>query len=220
MRIQTFVDFIEESYLGGSRQPLYHLTYRLVYILDSDLLKCGKPSRATHGKDKSISVTRNIDFSHDGAGISEIIELDADKLIRAGIRPYPADEIGSVTKQDKTRNFSKSNFDEVKSGKRGTKHGLDLPTDPVLETEFEERIFQDIPNLGRYMMSINLQRSNSNRNRAFRNRALEIESKISEYLKKYPHIKVFEYDPENRRKRTDITYRFQDAQVNVTQSVE
>ena len=215
MKIKKFLDFITESYLEGSRQPLYHLTYRLVYILDSDLLKCGKPSRATHGKDKSISVTRNIDFSHDGALISEIIELDADKLIRAGIRPYPADEIGSVTKNDKTRNFSKSNFDEVKSGKRGTKHGLDLPTDPVLETEFEERIFQDIPNLGRYMMSINLQRPNSNRNRA-----LEVESKISEYLKKYPHIKVFEFDPENRRKKTDITYRFQDAQANVTQSVE
>jgi len=215
MKIKKFLDFITESYLEGSRQPLYHLTYRLVYILDSDLLKCGKPSRATHGKDKSISVTRNIDFSHDGALISEIIELDADKLIRAGIRPYPADEIGSVTKNDKTRNFSKSNFDEVKSGKRGTKHGLDLPTDPVLETEFEERIFQDIPNLGRYMMSINLQRSNSNRNRA-----LEVESKISEYLKKYPHIKVFEFDPKNRRKKTDITYRFQDAQANVTQSVE
>ena len=215
MKIKKFLDFITESYLEGSRQPLYHLTYRLVYILDSDLLKCGKPSRATHGKDKSISVTRNIDFSHDGALVSEIIELDADKLMRAGIRPYPADEIGSVTKNNKTRNFSKSNFDEVKSGKRGTKHGLDLPTDPVLETEFEERIFQDIPNLGRYMMSINLQRPNSNRNRA-----LEVESKISEYLKKYPHIKVFEFDPENRRKKTDITYRFQDAQANVTQSVE
>jgi hypothetical protein len=215
MKIQTFVEFIEESYLGGSRQPLYHLTTRFVAILDSDLLRCGKPTRVTHGKNKSISVTRNIDFSHDGAGISEIIELDADKLMRAGIRPYPADELGSAIKQDKTRNFSKSNFDEVKSGKRGTKHGLDLPTDPVLETEFEERIYQDIPNLGRYMMSINLERSNSNRNRA-----LEIESKISEYLKKYPHIKVFEYDTENRRKRTDITYRFQDAQVNVTQSVK
>jgi hypothetical protein len=215
MRIQTFVEFIEESYLGGSRQPLYHLTTRFVAILDSDLLRCGKPTRVTHGKDKSISVTRNIDFSHDGAGISEIIELDADKLMRAGIRPYPADELGSVIKQDKTRNFSKSNFDEVKSGKRGTKHGLDLPTDPVLETEFEERIFQDIPNIGRYMMSINLERSNSNRNRA-----LEIESKISEYLKKYPHIKVFEYEPENRRKRTDITYRFKDAQVDVPQNVE
>jgi len=215
MKIKKFLDFITESYLEGSRQPLYHLTYRLVYILDSDLLKCGKPSRATHGKDKSISVTRNIDFSHDGALVSEIIELDADKLMRAGIRPYPADEIGSVTKNNKTRNFSKSNFDEVKSGKRGTKHGLDLPTDPVLETEFEERIFQDIPNLGRYMMSINLQRPNSNRNRA-----LEVESKISEYLKKYPHIKVFEFDPENRRKKTDITYRFQDVQANVTQSVE
>ena len=215
MRIQTFVEFIEESYLGGSRQPLYHLTTRFVDILDSDLLRCGKPTRVTHGKDKSISVTRNIDFSHDGAGISEIIELDADKLMRAGIRPYPADELGSVIKQDKTRNFSKSNFDEVKSGKRGTKHGLDLPTDPVLETEFEERIFQDIPNLGRYIMSINLERSNSNRNRA-----LEIESKISEYLKKYPHIKVFEYEPENRRKRTDITYRFEDTQVGVPQNVE
>lgn len=215
MKIQTFVEFIEESYLGGSRQPLYHLTTRFVDILDSDLLRCGKPTRVTHGKDKSISVTRNIDFSHDGAGISEIIELDADKLMRAGIRPYPADELGSVIKQDKTKNFSKSNFDEVKSGKRGTKHGLDLPTYPVLETEFEERIFQDIPNLGRYIMSINLERSNSNRNRA-----LEIESKISEYLKKYPHIKVFEYDPENRRRRTDITYRFKDAQVDVPQNVE
>lgn len=210
MRIQTFVEFIEESYLEGSRQPLYHLTTRLGAILDSDLLKCGKPTRSTHGKDKSISVTRNIDFSHDGAGISEIIELDADKLMRTGIRPYPVDEINWTISKDKNRNFQKSNFDAVKSGKRGTKHGLDLPTDPILETEFEERIYQDIPNLGRFIMSINIDQS---RKSAF-------EDKISEYLKKYPHIKVFEYEPENRRRRTDITYRFKDVQVDVPQSVE
>jgi hypothetical protein len=212
MKIQTFVEFIDESYLEGSRQPLYHLTYRLGAILDSDLLKCGKPARSTHGKDRSISVTRNIDFSHDGANFSEIIELDADKLMCAGIRPYPADELGSVIKQNKSMNFSKSNFDEVKSGKRGTKHGLDLPTRPTLETEFEERIFQDVPNLGRYVMSINLE---INKLHGYP----ELKNKISEYLKKYPHIKVFEFNQENRRKRTDITHLFKDAQVSVPQNV-
>lgn len=212
MKIQTFVEFIDESYLKGSRQPLYHLTYRLGAILDSDLLKCGKPARSTHGKDRSISVTRNIDFSHDGANLSEIIELDADKLMRAGIRPYPADELGSVIKQNKSMNFSKSNFDEVKSGKRGTKHGLDLPTRPTLETEFEERIFQDVPNLGRYVMSINLE---INKLHGYP----ELKNKISEYLKKYTHIKVFEFNQENRRKRTDITHLFKDAQVSVPQNV-
>ena len=62
MIIKSFIEFIDESYLSGSRQPLYHLTGRLQSILLTDLLKCGKPSRPSHGNFNSISLTRNIDY--------------------------------------------------------------------------------------------------------------------------------------------------------------
>lgn len=207
MIIKRFIEFINESYLIGSRQPLYHITSRLYDILDTDLLKCGNPSRTSHGSDKSISLTRNIDFSHNIYG--QIIELDIDKLRKAGIKTYPVDEWAwKDGKRNidvvKNMNFIKSKFDEVKSGKRGTKHNLDLPKDPILETEFEERIYQDITDLGKYLISLNFLREPLNK--------YEILI-VHEFLKKYPHIKVYLMDKDNRRKKTDITYKFVDNKV-------
>jgi hypothetical protein len=82
MIIKKFIEFIDESYLSGSRQPLYHITSRLQAILVTDLLKCGRPARASQGND-------NIDFTHTD---DYIIELDNDKLRKYGIKSYPVDE--------------------------------------------------------------------------------------------------------------------------------
>jgi hypothetical protein len=199
MIIKKFIEFIDESYLSGSRQPLYHITSRLQAILVTDLLKCGRPSRASQGNDKSISLTRNIDFTHTD---DDIIELDNDKLRKYGIKSYPVDEWawkdGKRYHDISKYNFSKSNFKEVKAGRRGTKHNLNLPKEPILETEFEERIYQDIPNLGKYLISLNFTRElNIDQNRI-----------VSDYLKKYPHIKIYLMDENNRRKRTEITSKF------------
>ena len=210
MIIKSFIEFIDESYLSGSRQPLYHVTYRLYDILKTDLLKCGKPSRTSHGSSKSISLTRNIDFRHDGANLDEIIELDVDKLRNSGIKTYPVDEWAwKDGKRNldviKKMNFIKSNFDEVKSRRRGTKHNLDLPKEPILETEFEERIYQDITDLGKYLISLNFVKEPG---------AGDFDV-VRNYLIKYPHIKVYLMDKDNRRKKTDITYKFVESKEKV-----
>ena len=206
--IKTFSEFINESYLEGSRQPLYHLTHRLESILLTDLLKCGKPSKPSHGNFNSISLTRNIDFGHDESRQDEIIELDSDKLRKAGIKSYPVDELSwgkDAKRRLDPRNLSKSGFDSVKLGLRGTKHNLDLPKDPILETEFEERIYQDINNLGKYLISLN-----------FVNEPSEgYFDVVKNYLSKYPHIKVYLIDEDNSRKKTDITYKFVETKDQV-----
>ena len=209
--IKKFIQFIEESYLEGSRQPLYHLTGRLYSILETDLLKCGKPAKNSHGSDKSISLTRNIDFGLDNSGLDQLIEIDVDKLRNSGIKTYPVDEWAwKDGKRNldviKKVNFIKSNFDEVKSGERGTKHNLDLPKNPLLETEFEERIYKDITNLGKYIISLNFTKEPTATG--------EIEI-VKDYLSKYPHIKVNLMDKDNKRKRTDITYKFEETKDQV-----
>ncbi len=203
MKIRKFLQFIEESYLEGSRAPLYHITHKLAAILASDTLKMGKPSRASHGNEKSISLTRNIDFTNDGF-IMDILEIDSDALRKAGIKSYPVDEImwDSGKRNDYVvkvkRNLSKSGFDEFKKGMRGTKHGTDMPKEWSLEYEYEERIYQDVENLGRYIMSISL--------RDIPN--VFFVNEMSAYLEKYPHIRVFLIEGKNARKRKDITDMF------------
>jgi hypothetical protein len=155
--ILKYKQFIKEAYLSGSKQPLYHFTKNLPKILETDILKRSIPSGQTHGYEKSISFTRNIDFSDLLTWF--YLELDTDKLFNYGIKSYPVDEAGwkVVSKKSDTKT-QKSNFDSVKSGLRGTKHNLNLPNlkEVTLETEFEERIYKDIPNLGKYIISIEL----------------------------------------------------------------
>jgi hypothetical protein len=47
MRVKRFIDFVNESYLKGGRQPLYHYTFthRLTSIIETDTLKMGNPAR-------------------------------------------------------------------------------------------------------------------------------------------------------------------------------
>ena len=215
MIIKKFIEFTNESYLEGSRQPIYHITRHLYDILKTDLLKCNKPARTSHGKDKSISLTRNIDFSD--VPSNEIIELDVDKLINSGIKTYPVDEWAwkngkrNLDTINLSRNLSKSGFDEFKKGNRGTKHNLDLPKEFKLETEFEERIYKDITNLGKYIISLNFRQEPS---RGIYDTSGDF-GVVKDYLQKYPHIKVYLMDKDNRRKRTDITYKFVETKDQV-----
>lgn len=197
--IKKFNEFISEelAYLAGHRQPLYHFTQRLNSILDDDMLKLGNPARGSHGKTKAICVTRNPDFSEHG---STYIELDYSKMLNDGYKAYPVDEWawlrnGTQNKEAiKHYNFNKSQFPEVLSGRRGTKHGTNIPHKlGMLETEFEERFYTDIKNIGKYIISINFDR---NRNQDY---------KLEKYLKEYPHIKVYNVDKDNHRKKVEIT---------------
>jgi len=210
MIIKSFKIF-NESYLRGSRQPLYHITRSIYTILKGDILKSSKPSRPSHGKIKSISLTRNIDFTSDNY-IAQVIEIDVDKLLNDGIKSYPVDEIsweedGTINKSyvSGKRNLSKSGFNEFKKGTRGTKHNLDLPKKYHLEYEFEERVFQNIEKLGKYIISLNFTKD------TFLKDEIEI---IRDYLNKYPHIVIKIIDKDNRRKSSDITYKFSEIEID------
>lgn len=205
----------EESYLKGSRQPMYHFTYDIFPIISSDEFKMRNTSaRKALGREWSNSWTRNIDFSD--ASSFYIIEADADKLKNDGIRFYPVDEWALPTNHNipvdrkslKSKHFGKSNFDKVKLGKRGTKHGLDLPKIPLifgLETEFEERTYKNIKNLGKYIISIMIEDDVINYKYSTYNSNKNL---IAEYLKKYPHIRIKSFNKNNRKKQVDITDKF------------
>jgi len=195
MFIKKFEDFINEAYLKGGRQPVYHFTstYGLQGILESDILKTSKPSRQSHGYDKSISLTRSIYY---GDSLNDFcLELDSDRLLRDGYKIYPVDEWawkgGKPNKVAiKDFNFIKSNFPEVKSGKRGTKHGLDLPKNPILETEFEERIYKNVENIGKYIIKIYI--SDSKMKYLVSPDLTSYHVIFAKYLEKYPHIEIYD----------------------------
>ena len=207
MFIKKFEDFINEAYLKGGRQPVYHFTSSsgLLGIIKSDELKTSKPARQSHGYDKSISLTRNIDYSDSRNDFC--LELDSDSLLRDGYRIYPVDEIswkeGKPNKLAiKNFNFIKSNFLDVKSGKRGTKHGLKLPKNPILETEFEERIYKNVKGVGKYLLRIILYRDVLTTRIGFINE--DLRDILVDYLNKYPHVRIYKSDGDFRRS-IDIT---------------
>lgn len=206
MFVKNFYEFINESYLKGSRAPLFHFTSRLKEILKSDKLKVSKPSRSTH-KEKSISLTRNIDYQD--VLRYYCIELDSDKLYNNGYVSYPVDELGwSGVKLKHKGNYIKSNFDSIKKGKRGTKHNLNLPkgSDIVLETEFEERIYKDINNIGKYIIAIYI----NIRHSIFMESDIE---EIKNFLTKYPHIKILKVINNDFRNTIEITHQFKDEHI-------
>jgi hypothetical protein len=191
--------FEEESYLKGGRAPIYHYTHRLEDIIKSDMLKIGTPARGPLG----ICVTRQKEFGDHSMHGSCRLVLDVDKLKSDGYNPQPVDEIGLAqfyTKNGRERlrknpapknseisNHMKSNFDEFKKGMRGTYHGIeDLPKigDITLPYEYEERIYRDIKNIGKYIISIDFPKGSI------------IDTKlIKEYQVKYPQIEVKYYNP-------------------------
>ena len=214
--IKKFNDFVLEelSYLSGHRQPLYHFTYRLNAVLDTDMLKMGNPTRGAFGKTKSISVTRNVDFSDAG---HIFFELDYTKLYNDGYKAIPVDEWawskqGKPNPLAKGRNFNKSKFPEVLAGRRGTKHGLKTLQHKVgtLETEFEERFFTDIKDLGKYIISINFPVSKDEPGSVWTAKYEDgvKDTEIRKYLEKYPHIKVYNIDKDNHRKKVEITDKY------------
>jgi hypothetical protein len=216
--IKKFNDFVLEelAYLSGHRQPLYHFTSALNLILRTDLLKMGTPARGSFGKTKSISVTRNVDFSD---APDTFIELDYTKLYNNGYKALPVDEWawdrkGIRNPQVKTHNMNKSKFAEVVAGKRGTKHGLEnLPKMQGfygLETEFEERFYNDIKDLGKYIISINFPVSKDEPGSVWTAKYEDgvKDTEIRKYLEKYPHIKVYNIDKDNHRKKVEITDKY------------
>jgi len=163
-----------ESYLLGGRQPLYHATDYLSDILNDDILKVS----TTADKQKAICLTRSSTYDLD-YNINVRLVLDVDKLLKDGYKPIPYDEVGAnITVGAKNYNkTAKSNYLF-----RSPKHNLNLP-DPEIEDftwEYEERIYKNIEDLGKYLIAIDLTESSYNK----------YKDTLYKYTQKYPHIKL------------------------------
>lgn len=197
MIIKRFIDFINEAYLKGGRQPLYHYTRvsHLYNILETNILKVSSVARPRGTK--AICLTRNPYFTHDGGtSTSPRIVLDIDKLRRNGYNSFPVDEVGITSVGiGHAGNFTKSNIENIKSGRRTVHNNLDLPKpgSSGLEVEFEERIYKDIEDIGKYILSIDVIKES------------DLPKNLNLYLEEYPDIIINLYDIKKRNKVTDIT---------------
>lgn len=199
--LKYFENFVcEEFELKMNFTPLYHVTSpnTLNRIFMDDVLKVGRPARGPLG----ICLTRSKYYTHDDNYAESRLILNRELLEIDGYKSYPVDEWalrnregGRFSSKDtkdlknrsewarrdiKKSHFGKSQLPEIKSGKRGLRHGIEsLPKKGMLGIEFEERILKDIKNLGKYIYAINV----------FESKIID-KINIEEYLKKYPHIKI------------------------------
>lgn len=129
---------------------------------------------------KSISVSRSSNFVYHKHGAR--IMLDTDKLIKDGYKPKPFDEFGHAI------NLGKKSIDTSKHRHykhlKSVFHNLDKDLiDHIIgdDEEYEERIYKDIKNLGKYIIFIDFM-------------DMYIYKRHKEdligYIEKYPHIKV------------------------------
>lgn len=186
LKIKCFEEFINESYLKSGFQPLYHWTNSIEQILESDTLKLGNPAIRFNNL-KSISLTRNNLYGDVGG--SYRLCLDQNKLRLDGYKPYSLDELGLYRKElpdkDKKQNFPKKFMGDPK---RYTKQNIYKYNEfSGMEFEFEERIFKDIKNLGKYIITIQ---------KTYKFEYKNILNILSEYLQKYPHIQLQLIDEE------------------------
>jgi hypothetical protein len=204
-KILNYSQFLNESYLKGSRQPLYHYTSNLfdkffgTGIISSDMLKVSGTADDTN----AICATRNIDYKFDNIGYKAPhlyrIVLDQDKLLLDGIKFKPIDEI-----KGKLGGKGNVNTHHNKSVSRRPNNKVYTDNDRYnMEFEFEERYYRNIPNLGKYLISIDI---SSDKNLTDN----EID-KLKEYVAKYPHISLNSFDPENLHVTKDITYKIKDT---------
>ena len=175
--IKTF-----ESYLKGGRSPLYHWIKGLGNLIEKDTLYMGNPAmdkffRRHKNKDqiKSLSFSRSPNFSYG----SVRIVLDTDLLIRDGYIPKPFDEYNhGYKKSTKSLHYKKL---------KSVIHNLDkYEHDPIIndDEEYEERIYKDIKNIGKYILYIDSDSNNINIDG----------TDLINYIKKYPQIKVRKID--------------------------
>jgi len=171
-----------ESYLSGGRQPLYTWVVDFKRMIESDQLNVGNPTydknhkkRSDTDQLKSISLSRSSSFIYYK---TYRIVLDTNKLIKDGYIPEPFDEF-SAAFNSKLGNTSKPrHFKYLKA----IRHGLNIKFDPKIndEEEYEERIYKDIKDIGKYILYINMQPDTLDR----------ISPLVVEYIKKYPHIEI------------------------------
>ena len=158
----NFNDFINESINGNL---LYHSTNlrKFISIVTDDLML---KSPYYH----NISFSRNKSFWHNMNTLNVRLVFDKNLLAQKyKIKPY---DYWADIKGDTANVFSKSNID------RG------------IQFEYEETINSDIMNVGKYITEIQIIDNSTEEDNIF----LTLEDNkvfLSNYLKKYPHIKIY-----------------------------
>ena len=181
MSILRFKQF--ESYLKSGRYLLYHTINTGAFvkmIMDNDEIKPGMVSRGPAG----ICFSRSANWTNELSNSYRFV-LDTDLLIRDGYRPVPLQElmynVRSNGKANVTQNVWKGRLDWYKNSKRTTPHGVDtLPSHDksIMETEFEERILENITNVGKYIVYIDFVEPPTG----------DLLNSLVKYVTKYPHI--------------------------------
>lgn len=186
-----------ESFLEGNYSPLYHYTKdtRFRELLESDVLKMAEP--AVIGP-KCVCVTRSSTYTLDTVKTFRF-KLDQDKLRKDGYTPISVDEfLGKDPKR--------------KMGKAGR------PSAISIEWEFEERIYKDIKNFGKYVISIQFPNDVTKQpgehwitgvGMGMLKLMDDLKSGVIPYwlksfLNKYPHIELEYYDVNKRWKTTPM----------------
>ena len=176
-KILKFEEFLKESYLDSGKQPIYHFTQNsnLLEILKTDELKTSEASIIIKKYPKnSISFTRSINFHFHNSSIRLVV--DADKLSRKYLI-YPVDEIG-YSKND-VKYFKYKKF--IPNNLRFTKQNIYDYDENGLEHEFEERVFKNITDFGKYLIAIQFISLSDIKNN---------ENILEKYLEKYPNIRI------------------------------
>ena len=168
--------YLFEKYLESGYSPLYHYTPYLEKIIYDDILKMNQPYKG----DKCVCVTRSPLYKYDGIG-SKRIKLDQNKLRLDGYVPKSIDEFGY----------------QIRSLDRKYRVENDISPDNNTEWEYEERIYKNIKDVGKYIISIQLPNTQIHSIRNF----IPI---YKEYLKKYPDIKLEFYDIHKRWEITPV----------------
>lgn len=185
-QLNELISDLTELYLDGNYPPLYHSSDNIEEILRTDLLKMGKPYKGSN----AICLTRNPGYTVDNR-LWPRLKLDQNKLRKDGFIPKPIDEFGN----------------EPKSQLRKFQHRYENDPDvsdedhwKTLEWESEERIYSNIPNLHKYIISIQIPPTlNSPKAKPY-----PYTENIKKYAEKYPHIKLENFSIVNRWKTKQI----------------
>lgn len=177
-----------EKYLESNYSPLYHYTRSsLEKILESDQLIKKPPFKGVD----CVCVTRSPIYKLD-FNVSPRLKLDQNKLRLDGYTSIPIDEF-SGDKKSLNRKIGKNKS---------------YTDDNTTEWEFEERIYKDIKNLGKYIISIQFPKRDENRDsyffglsgkRYYPKDFVELDV-VKNYLIKYPHIILESYNVSKRWK--------------------